>query len=211
MTAEAPLPAYLIHWDAPEWCRDAARSLLASTGVAVEVVVVDNGQTHGPPVASVLPPEVRVLAMASNGGYTGGANAALDDWRDRFPQSELAVIGSHDLMVRPDTLARLVAAAGERPDCGLLAPALLSPVATSGGVVARAGPIQAVLAGAPERVERVRSLLAAELAELLAGQALSAPAAGGELARLETPTLRLSASPGDGELVKALEELRCGA
>src|SRR5688500_10824988 len=55
-----------------------------------------------------------------------------------------------------------------------------------------------------ERSERVRSLLAEELGELLAGGGFARPSARGELDRLETPTLQLSASPGDGELASGL-------
>lgn len=148
------LPVYLIHWDAPEWCRSSACSVLASVGVEVEVTVVDNGQREGPPLAEILPPGVRIITMPGNGGYTSAANAALDDWHDRLPDADFGLIGSHDLQVRPDTLARLLAVARDRPDCGLVAPALLAPVATSGGVDRPSGPIQVKLADAPDLVER---------------------------------------------------------
>lgn len=128
------LPVYLIHWEAPEWCASAAESVLASRDVAVEVAVVDNGQSSGPPLAECLPPGCRVITQAENLGYTGGANAALADWRERYPDNDLCVVASHDLHVEPDTLARLVQAAEGDPACGIVAPAILAPRGATGGI-----------------------------------------------------------------------------
>ncbi len=127
------LPAYLIHWNAPEWCGSAARSMLASQGVDVSLTVVDNGQLGGRPLVDCLPPGVEVIRMERNAGYSGGANAALDDWHRRFPESGYCVVGSHDHHVAPDALARLLLVAEQRPDCGILGPGLLGPKRAAGG------------------------------------------------------------------------------
>lgn len=144
------LPVYLIHWDAPDWCRSASLSILASQGVLISLSVVDNGQTTGPLLRETLPEEVRVIKMPVNKGYTGGANAALADWRDRHPGSEFCVIGSHDLHVHRDALATLVSVATSRPDAGIVGPALTAPLATSGGSANRGRFPQLPLDGAPE-------------------------------------------------------------
>lgn len=134
MLDAGPLPVYLIHWEAPEWCAAAATSILASRGVAVEVTVVDNGDSGIPKLADCLPPTCRIIRTGTNRGYTGGANAALADWRARFSEGELCVIASHDLHVLPDTLARLVNVASAHPGSGVVAPALLEPRLVTGGV-----------------------------------------------------------------------------
>lgn len=109
------LPVYLVHWNAPEWLRQACRSVLASTGVAVDVAVVDNGG-----LTTQLPREVRIIATGRNTGYTGGANVAIRDWMTS--DAPFAVVASHDLIVEPRALAVLVAAAIAHPSFGLLAP-----------------------------------------------------------------------------------------
>lgn len=150
-----PIPAYLVHWDAPEWCASAATSILGSRGVVVELTVVDNGQRSGAPVGDLLPAGVRVLPLASNRGYSGGANAALDDWRRRHPDGDLCLLGSHDLHVEPDALLRLVERALAEPDIGLLAPALTKPVARSGGVWdGRRGAQVRLVPDGPDLIER---------------------------------------------------------
>ena len=131
--------------------------MLASEGVTVDLTVVDNGQRAGagPALAEVLPAGVRVMAMADNRGYSGGANAALDDWRQRYPDGDVCLLASHDLHVAPDALARLVERARAEPDIGLLAPILTRPQARSGGVWdGRRSRQVDLIAGGPDLVER---------------------------------------------------------
>src|SRR5919106_1523536 len=132
-TEDKVLPAYLIHWNAPEWCASSARSLLDSERVNIELTVVDNGQEDGPPLEDLLPAGVTVLRSARNLGYSGGVNLAFQDWRRRFPWARLSVVGSHDLHVRYDTLRKLVDSAISDAEYGVLGPALLSPFESSGG------------------------------------------------------------------------------
>jgi GT2 family glycosyltransferase len=100
----------------------------------VEVTIVDNGQRGDRNLEELLPAGVRVLRMASNLGYAGAANAAFEDWKARAPQGELCLVGSHDLHVRTDALAALVAAARQHPGFGILAPVLVGPFESSGGI-----------------------------------------------------------------------------
>jgi N-acetylglucosaminyl-diphospho-decaprenol L-rhamnosyltransferase len=153
MAVAERLPVYLIHYDQPVWCGSASASLLASTGVEVEITVVDNGQQGGPRLRDCVPDEVRIIRLDGNRGYTGGANAALADWRDRHPSSQLCVIGSHDLHVEPETLARLVSTAEHRVDCGIIAPALVEPEPAAGGFWTGRLPRQFPPDGTSETVE----------------------------------------------------------
>lgn len=75
------LPVYLIHWNAPEWCAEAARSILASEDIAVKLTVIENGSDSPDRLVALLPQEVRLLSAGSNLGFAGGANLALTDWR----------------------------------------------------------------------------------------------------------------------------------
>lgn len=158
MTAEV-LPAYLVHWDAPSWCACAAESLLASRGVSIRVMVVDNGQRTGPPLADLLSPRVRVLRSGGNLGYAGGANIALADWARSFPASPVCLIGSHDLQVGPDTVRELLRRARANQEYGILGPTIEVPVEgslfrSSGGVWRRGGAIQLPLGEARGIEER---------------------------------------------------------
>ena len=129
----ATLPVYLIHWNAVEWCAAAAASVLASRGVSVELTVVDNGASGGAALRGALPDGVRVLTLAENRGYTGGANAALADWAARRPDAPRAVVASHDLHADPDALARLVAVMDDDASIGIAGPAVLGPTTSYGG------------------------------------------------------------------------------
>ena len=102
------LPVYLIHFDRPDWCASSATTIAGSTGIDVDLTVVDNGSRAGAHRLEQLIPGNRVLTMGENRGYTGAANAALHDWCVRYPAGDYCVIGSHDLHVEPDTFARLV-------------------------------------------------------------------------------------------------------
>jgi hypothetical protein len=106
-----PLPVYLIHFDAPEWCADAVRSIEKSEP-PVAVTVIDNGGRE-------LDVDCRVFHQERNDGYTGGANAALRDWL--AGDEPWCVIGSHDLHVAIDTFARMLADAG---DAGIVGPTI---------------------------------------------------------------------------------------
>ena len=148
------LPVYLIHWNAPDWCAAAAASILQSVDVAIDLTVIDNGQTSGEPLSASLADVARVLRQTENKGYTGGANVALDDWRARFPAGDFCVIGSHDLHVEPDTLARLLDTARREASCGVVAPAIVGPIRRAGGCWNGRRAYQLALDGAPELVAR---------------------------------------------------------
>ncbi|MFC0506028.1 glycosyltransferase family 2 protein [Micromonospora costi] len=100
--------AVMLAYGAEPWLVDAARAVLASTDVDVELIVVDNGCTSdGIDVVKGLP-GVRVLRPEENTGYSGGcrvgAAEATGEW--------LAFVNS-DAIVAPDALAKVVAVAAE--------------------------------------------------------------------------------------------------
>ncbi|MDG4797441.1 glycosyltransferase family 2 protein [Micromonospora sp. WMMD1082] len=100
--------AVMLAYGPEPWLVDAARAVLASTGVDIELVLVDNGCTgDGVDVVKGLP-GVRVIRPEENTGYSGGNNLgaaeATGDW--------LAFVNS-DAIVAPDALARVVEVAAE--------------------------------------------------------------------------------------------------
>jgi GT2 family glycosyltransferase len=97
----------LAHGDEP-WLEEAARAVLASTGVDVDLVLVDNGCTGGAVDRLAHASGVRVLRPAANLGYAGGCRVGAAEATGDY----LAFVNS-DALVAADALARLVAVAAE--------------------------------------------------------------------------------------------------
>jgi GT2 family glycosyltransferase len=91
----------------------AVDSVLASTGVDVDLVLVDNGCTSD--AVRDLPgdPQLRVVVPTTNLGFAGGVNHGA-----RSAEGEWLALVNSDAEVRPDALAKLVAVAS-RPDVGI--------------------------------------------------------------------------------------------
>jgi GT2 family glycosyltransferase len=92
--------------------------LLASAGVDVRVVVVDNGCTSPPLDPLRDRPGVTLLEPGTNTGFTGGCNLGAGATKSEF----LAFINS-DALVEPGALAALVEVAA-RPEVGLASASL---------------------------------------------------------------------------------------
>ena len=86
-----------------------------------EVIVADNFSTDGS--SEMLQsdyPEVRVLALESNRGFTGACNAGI-----RVAQGAIVVLLNNDTEAAPDWLVEIVAAFNRYPDVGMIASKLL--------------------------------------------------------------------------------------
>ena len=88
-------------------------SVLASTGVDVDVVLVDNGCTTDAVQTLPADPRLRIVTPAENLGFAGGVNFGA-----RSAEGEFLSLVNSDAEVRPDTLAKLVAVAS-RPEVGI--------------------------------------------------------------------------------------------
>jgi GT2 family glycosyltransferase len=86
---------------------DAVDHLLASAGVELDVVVVDNGTSDGVLDRVRSTDRVQVLDAGENLGYGGAGNLGA-----RRSKAEFLAFVNPDVVVEPDTIARLVAVAG---------------------------------------------------------------------------------------------------
>jgi N-acetylglucosaminyl-diphospho-decaprenol L-rhamnosyltransferase len=122
MSPDAPPPAIdvaIVNWNTAEAALAAARAYLASTEVAVQVTIVDNGSR--PEQRELLrrdcPDAVRLELSDENLGYGRAANLAL-----RGGSAELICVSNSDLVAEPGALAALVGAASREPRAGMVGP-----------------------------------------------------------------------------------------
>ena len=101
----------LAYGDEP-WVERCVEALLASRGVAIDVVVVDNGCKTGAPARLRARRSVEVVVPGANLGFAGGCNAGAE----RADGEYLALVNG-DAVVEPDAVRHLVEALG--PDVGL--------------------------------------------------------------------------------------------
>jgi GT2 family glycosyltransferase len=109
----ASVTAVVLAYGEEPWLGEAVRAVLASTGVSIDVVVVDNGAaTEAIDKVKGLD-RTLVLSPGGNLGYAGGCDLGAAEATGQF----LAFVNS-DAIVAPDALARLTEAAAE-PGVGL--------------------------------------------------------------------------------------------
>jgi len=106
--------AFLVHWNAPEWCAESVDALVSSTNVRVTVTIVNNGGHLD------LPSEVNILELGKNIGFTGGANIGLSS----DTSSPYLFIGCHDIRLEPVALSALIDLLNQDPGLGIVGPAL---------------------------------------------------------------------------------------
>lgn len=105
--------AVVLAWQDEPLLDSAVRALLASTGVDVEVVVVDNGCTMGAVDAVGRLEQVTVVRPGVNTGFTGGCRLGVEASTGDF----IALVNS-DAVVTESALAALASVA-RRPDVGI--------------------------------------------------------------------------------------------
>ena len=105
----------LIHLPA---CLD---SLRAQTWPLVEVIVADNGSTDGSlELLAREYPDVKVLPLGENKGFTGGCNAGIREARGPY-----IVLFNNDAEADPRWLEEIVAAFDRHSDAGIVASKML--------------------------------------------------------------------------------------
>jgi GT2 family glycosyltransferase len=116
--------AVVLNFRAPHVTVDCVESLLASRGVSMHVLVVDNasGDDSGDVLVEHFAnhPYVTLHLRTVNDGYTGGNNVGVV--MARRMGARYALVINNDTIVEPDCVARLVAAADADPQVALVAP-----------------------------------------------------------------------------------------
>jgi N-acetylglucosaminyl-diphospho-decaprenol L-rhamnosyltransferase len=124
--ATSPLTVVVVHWNQPDAAATTVAGLREQSSVAsagLRVIVVDNDSR--PPARERLhalldgAPQVEILDLPMNGGFSGGANAGLQHWLDDPDGSEWALLCPHDVDLAPDCTELLLAAVEARPAAGL--------------------------------------------------------------------------------------------
>jgi len=102
-------------------CLNALRAQRRPAGQDFEVVVADNASTDDSLKLMARDyPEVRVIRLEQNRGFTGACNAGL-----RVAQGEYLILLNNDTEAAPDWLAEVVAAFERHPEAGIVASKML--------------------------------------------------------------------------------------
>lgn len=109
---DAAVGVVVLAWQGEPWLEECLDAVLASTGVDVHLIVVDNGCTRADFKQLVAERNVRVLTPGVNTGFAGGCNLGAAALTTDY----LALVNS-DCAVAPHALAQLVAEA-RNPDVG---------------------------------------------------------------------------------------------
>jgi GT2 family glycosyltransferase len=119
---DAPkVTAIVVNWNGRELLEAALRSLQESDYGRLAILVVDNASEDGSQdLVHESFPDVGLVENETNEGYAAGANAgirvAMADGAD------YVFLMNNDLVVAPDAVSALVAAASERPDAAFVGP-----------------------------------------------------------------------------------------
>ncbi|MEO7571635.1 MAG: glycosyltransferase family 2 protein [Acidimicrobiales bacterium] len=111
---EQDVSAIVVAFGAEPCLEPGVRALLASLGVRVEVVLVDNGCTDGAVDRLEGTPGLVVVRPAENLGFAGGCNAGAD-----VASGNVLALVNPDAIAHPDALAVLAEGAA-RPGVGLV-------------------------------------------------------------------------------------------
>jgi GT2 family glycosyltransferase len=96
-------------------------ALRAQTHAGLEVIVVDNGSTDASPLLIARDfPEVKLIQLGENRGFTGACNAGL-----RAGRGEALILLNNDTEVAPDWLEEILAAFDRHPQAGSVASRML--------------------------------------------------------------------------------------
>ncbi|GAB4147987.1 MAG: glycosyltransferase family 2 protein [Candidatus Promineifilaceae bacterium] len=109
------------HWNGKHHLDDCLGSLRRQSLTDFEVILVDNGSTDGSQAyVQAQFPEVRLLALGQNRGFTGACNAGI-----LAARSPIILLLNNDTETDPDWLAAILDAFRRRPDVGSIASKML--------------------------------------------------------------------------------------
>jgi len=115
-----PLSVVIVNWNAGEYL-PACLSSIFNEGLDIEVILVDNASTDGSERrAKKQFPQIKLLRMKENKGYSAGCNAGI-----REANGEFILILNPDTVVIPGAFSQLLKFAREHPEAGIIGPQLI--------------------------------------------------------------------------------------
>jgi GT2 family glycosyltransferase len=105
--------AVILAYGAEEWLDEAVGAVLASTGVDVDLVLVDNGCTTDAVAKVKGLDRVTLLTPTENTGFAGGCNLGAAE-----ATGDYLVFVNSDAVVEPDVVGKLIAAV-DQPGVGM--------------------------------------------------------------------------------------------
>lgn len=106
------LSVVIVNYNARDLLRACLRSLAASVGVALEIIVVDNASRDGSAqMVQAEFPDVRLMALERNTWFCGGNNIG-----SAAASADTVLLLNPDTVVAPDALAQMVRFLAEHPD-----------------------------------------------------------------------------------------------
>lgn len=111
----------IINWNGAHYLPTCLDSLRAQTHPRTEILVADNASTDGSQaLVREQYPEVKLVALPENRGFTGGNNAGID-----ASTGDIVILLNNDTEVEPDWIAQVVAAFERHAEAGLVASKML--------------------------------------------------------------------------------------
>ncbi|PDV98855.1 glycosyltransferase family 2 protein [Candidatus Chloroploca asiatica] len=119
-----PLYVVVLNWNLPADTIACLQSLQAAALPEVHLLVVDNGSTDDSlhQIRHHFPDQVELVALPENRGFAGGMNAGIEVALRAGAGSILLL--NNDTVVESTMLATLLGAAQQRPQAGILGPAI---------------------------------------------------------------------------------------
>lgn len=118
------LSVIIVSWNVRGLLRQCLQSLQRSSqALDLEIIVIDNNSADGSRVMVMSEfPQVRLIANDTNRGFAAANNQGLAQ-----ATGDYILMLNPDTEVKPSALTILTDQLAERPDVGLIAPALLNP------------------------------------------------------------------------------------
>jgi GT2 family glycosyltransferase/SAM-dependent methyltransferase len=116
--------AVTIHHRGKDLLDHCLRSLLATWGAEVEVVVVANACQEPLPERVWQDPRIHVLRLETSVGFSAANNFGVAWAREHLGEPDHWFFVNNDAAVEPDTLCRLAGALEAAPRCGIAGPLL---------------------------------------------------------------------------------------
>ena len=111
------LSVVIPNWNGRRFLAPCLDSLLEQTTPDIEIIIVDNASTDGSQAfVKAEYPDVRLIALPTNRGFTGACNAGME-----AANGEFIALLNNDTEVETDWAAQCIAAMDAHPEAGIVA------------------------------------------------------------------------------------------